>query len=298
MGDKTINEYIEDLKNGKDTAERAYKVRKSIMDRASAAYSKAQTVEAALKAYWDRVVATRQMVATIGTSVVNAMTTGVTVVGNTDKARQAVEFLTYEIQDIACQAEAITNQIKDFQKAVEAKIGKDKPALACIDEVLKTLPDVSTHAFAGLDKSLALIKTINYVQTSLEGKCGVNSRLLELTEKMVDCGFKDEIGTIDAAWVEKYKCEIPIEVTSEDPKCGDKYATYNAKVSPSYDGCDLQKNFCNYINKTETNYKDAMDKSIAALDWFNCATAQKNAAEATFNACKAAYEAALQAKKC
>ena len=297
MDDKTINEYIEDLKNGKDTAERAYKMRKSIMERAAAAYSKAQVMEATLKDYRDHIATTRQAAAAIGTAAVNALTTGVKVVGNTDKARQSVELLTYEIQDIACQAEAINKKITVFRKAVEDKIGKDKPALACIDEVLKTLPGVSDQAFAGLDKSLALIKNISCVQTSLEGSCGVNSRLLALTTKMACCGFKDEAGTVDPALVEKYKCDVPKETKEGDAKCGTLYETYETKVTPDY-GCDLKKDFAGYVNKTDTNYKDALDKSAAALAWLNCATAEKNAAEATFNACKAAYEAALAAKKC
>lgn len=297
MNGMTINEYIENLNAGKNTAERAYKLRKSLWERATAAYDKARMVENALKEDCDRIAKSDQAATAIDNMLLQIAKTGDTVTGNTDKARQAAELLVYEIRDIVCQAEAMSEKLKEFKIKIESVIGKDKPALQCVDEVMKTLPDVSTHGFAGLDKALSVIKNVNHIEAAIGGECGVNARLLVMTHKIKDCGFKEDIGAEEDALAKKYPCTIPAAADLTDSLCGSLYNQYAAKPTPSC-GQDFEASFAAYRNKTKTNYNDAVDKSTSALAWLNCTTETKNAAEATFNACKAAYEAALAAKKC
>jgi uncharacterized protein YoxC len=296
-GDKTIKEYIDDLKNGSDTAERTFKLRKAFWNRASAAYGKAQMIESSLKDYSDRIATADAAATAIDSALLRAADAGDKVTDNTDKARQAVELLTSEIQDIACQAEVLTQCLKKFRTDMESKMGKDKPGLACVDEVLKTIPDVTTHAYAGLDKVLAVAKNVHCVQTSIAANCGVNARLLGLAHLIKTCGFKETVGSEETRLSAKYTCTIPGAAKEDDAACQTVYGDYAAKNNPKCDKV-FEVSFAGYRQNTNTNYDLAKAKTTAALAWLNCTAEQKNKAEAEFNACKAAYEAAVAANKC
>ncbi|WP_421795250.1 hypothetical protein [Haliscomenobacter sp.] len=293
----TITKYINDLKNGRDTAERVYQVRKSLWERAIAAYSKAQMVEGALKAACDRIETTVDTAEAINNTLIRAAKAGHNVFQNTNKARQASELLNYEMMDILCQAEVFAKKMDKFRIDVLAKLGADKPVATCIDDLIKTLADISKHAQEGLNKTLSGVSVIHDIQAAIADNCGINARLLSLTAQLKTCGMKDNQSQEELDLGKEYVCTVPDIGSMEDKDCGNQYKAYTLAVLPVCNH-DFKSSFNKYRNETKNNFDKAKKKSEAALAWLNCTAEQKNLAEANFNACKAAYDAAVAAKKC
>ncbi|MFM9946778.1 MAG: hypothetical protein ACKV1O_02460 [Saprospiraceae bacterium] len=296
----TIKGYIESLRVGKDAAERRYKQRKALWERALAAYQRAQLVEMTWKAYCDRIQQTDRAASNINDVLFGALKQGDAVVTNTQNAQQAVEYLSSEVRDIACQAEVLKKLLEEFRSKVEGKLGKDAASLGCIDEVLKTIPDVTTHSFAALESIFAVHKTISWVRESLAGNCGVNARIEGLIKRLRHCGLKEGMTTEEEATLfAKYDCSIPDANQISDTECDAQYKNYNnPDENLTCIHSELDVSFPRYRNVTKNNCANAVKKALAAREWLNCTSEAKNKAEAEFNACKAAYEAAVAAQKC
>lgn len=295
--DLTITKYINELKSGKDTAERIFLVRKSLWERAKAAHDKAQMVESALKAACDRIETTDDSAEAINNTLIRAAKVGHNVVQNTDKARQASELLHYEMLDILCQAEIFGKKLEKFKSEVLARLGADKPVAACMDPVFKTLPDISKHAEEGVNKTLAGVRVIHDIHAAIADNCGINARLLGLAGQLKTCGMKNSQSQEELDLGKEYLCTIPDAASTVDEKCGNLFNAYDSAKLPDCNR-DFKASFNKYRRDAKNDYGRAKDKSEAALAWLNCTAEQKNIAEANFNACKAAYDAAVAAKKC
>lgn len=292
-----LTKYLNDLKKGRDTAERSYLVRRSVWERASTAYGKTQQIESAFKDSWDRIEKVDESADAISSTLLRAAKTGVTVNDNTDKARQASELLTYEILDILCLADTIAKELEDVKKEVLNKLTPDKPIAGCIDKVLKTLPDINKNAKEALDKTLSVVGSIHDIQAAIADNCGINARLIGLAKQLQDCGLSDCPPSIGEDPIAKFTCVTPKMDAIEDNACSSQYSTYLSTPLPACDR-DLKATFNKYRSDTEVNYKKAKKKTEVTLAWLNCTAEQKNATEASFNACKAAYDAAKAANKC
>jgi hypothetical protein len=298
-----IIEYIEDLEKGKATAERIYKQRKALWDRAVAAYGRSQMFESTWKDFNDRNDAIDKSARSINDALLRAAKYGDHVVEKTDKAKKAVELLAYDVRDIACQAEYLTNLMEDFGTSIKNLLGKDAKAEKCIEDFVKTIPDVSKCSLEALDKTLDLIKVASWVNESIGGNCGVNARILNIMSAIKSCGLLDNLDPDSEAVKQtivlrgKYTCIITEAGNIADTTCGSFYAKYASSEGPSCLGKD-ETNFCDYSNKTKINWKKAEAKVTAARNWLNCTAEAKNTAEANYNACKAAYELAKDAQKC
>jgi len=296
----TIKGYIESLRVGKDASERRYKQRKALWERALAAYQKSQLVETTWEAYCDRIQNTDKAAKDISDALFRALKLGDTVVTNTQNAQQAVEYLSNEVRDIACQAEVLKKLLEEFRSKVVGKLGKDASAPGCIDEVLKTIPDVNTHSFAALESIFSVHKTISWVRESMAGNCGVNARIEGLMKRLKHCGLKEAMTTEEEeALFAKYDCSTPDASQISDTACDVQYKNYNNPTDNlTCIHSELDVSFPRYRNVTLNNCKNAVLKTLAAREWLNCTAEAKNKAEAEFNACKAAYEAAVAAQKC
>lgn len=299
-----IKKYIGDLEKGQATAERVYKQRKAIWERAVAAHGKAQLFESTWKEYCNRNDAIDKSASAINDSLFRAAKYGDHVVGKTDKANQAVELLTYDVRDIACQAEYLTKMLEEFATSVNTVLGKDAKAGKCIEDFAKTIPDVSKFSLEALDQSLELVKVTSWVQESIGGDCGVNARVLELMAVVKACGFLEgqdpdsDIAKQTKNLRKKYPCTITDADQMVDDACGTKFYKPFAALEPPSCINDDKTDFGDYYSKTKTNCKKSEAKVTAARNWLNCAEEAKNEALANYNACKAAYELALEAQKC
>lgn len=298
-----ILEYVEDLEKGKSTAERLYKQRKAIWDRAVAAYGKAQLFETTWKDFCNRSEVTSKMAMTIHDALFQCVKYGDQVAKRTEDANTAVELLAYDIRDIACQAEYLQKLVEDFSTSAKTLLGKDSKCEKAVADFMKTLPDVSKFSREALDKTLALVKTTDGVHEAIGGNCGVNARILDVMADVKKAGLlhqldpSSEVFKQATALRKKYTSDIAAADDIKDDACDSAYQLYKAQKGATCVNKENDK-FDKYFNWSKNNLISAETKLTFARDWLNCSAEAKNKAEATFNACKAAYELALEAKKC
>lgn len=298
-----ILEYVEDLEKGKSTAERLYKQRKAIWDRAAAAYGKAQLFETTWKDFCGRSEATSKLALAIHDAMFRCVKYGDQVSDRTEDANNAVELLAYDVRDIACQAEYLQKLVEDFSASAKTVLGKDSKCEKFVADFMKTLPDVSKFSIEALDKTLDLVKTTDSVHEAIGGNCGVNARILDIMGAIKAAGLLHQLDpTGDTAKQtanlrKKYTSQIAAIDDLKDDTCDTAYQAYKGQKGATCVNKENDK-FDQYVNWSKKNLINAESKLTLAREWLNCTAEAKNKAEATFNACKAAYELALEAKKC
>ncbi|MBL7780641.1 MAG: hypothetical protein JNM22_05435 [Saprospiraceae bacterium] len=298
-----ILEYVEDLEKGKSTAERLYKQRKAIWDRATSAYGKAQLFESTWKDFYDGSEATSKLAMSIYDAMFRAVKYGDGVASRTADANKAVELLAYDVRDIACQAEYLQTLVDEFNTSAKVALGKDSKCEKFVADFMKTLPDVSKFAIDALDKTLELVKTTDSVHEAISGNCGINARILDVMSTIKAVGLlhqldpNSETAKQTANLRKKYTSQITEVDDLKDDTCDTAYKAFKGQKGATCANKENDK-FDQYVNWSKNNLGKAENKLTLAREWLNCTTEAKNKAEAAFNACKAAYELALEAKKC
>ncbi len=295
----SLKDYIEARKKEKETAERQYKQRKAIYDRAKNADEQAYFIKAALKEYRDKVKIMDDLAMDIDKSLQRAIDSGILINNRMECAIQSVILLSYETRDFLRQAETLINALSVFSGKAVLKDRTD--ILKSIDTIAKLLDTIVKNGLESLEKIFSLLKIMDEAQIVNNGNCGIIARNVELIKRLDDCVLVVK----DPTFFDKfnaYPCTIEAADTLEDTLCDSAYNTYNNSISlnclDSILDIKEKKGYPLYANNIRKGYDNATIKADNAREWLNCTINAKNEAETNFNACKAAYDLALTTYKC
>ena len=296
----SLKDYLDKRKEERDITERTYKQRKAIYERAKLANEQALLIESSLKEYSDKIKVIEDLAKDIDDALLRIVDAGIIANSKITEATKALLYLSYEIRDFLRQAEAIVKALETFSRV---PVVTEKPeVLKCIDAVVKLLDTICENGLASLDKTLALLKTVHITQLAISGNCGVIARNVELVKQLDECALvvKSDKWWNDSGY-NKYSCTIDPATDLKDTICDPKSKDYlNLDgLACIQDLLEQTNGFPKYRNHIiEKEMPNAKKKVGAARIWLNCTITAKNEAEASFIACKAAYDLAITTYKC
>jgi hypothetical protein len=313
---KTLQEYIDALAQDKDKSERLYNQRKAYLNRAQAANGKSKLIENTLKDYKERIETTDDIVKNLSDAAFRAAALGHKITENTDISVNSLKNLSYEVSDVSKKTEVLLKQVEIYRDEAKKRCGEKSPIIGCAETVLNTISPAIDTSLDALEKTLAVLKTAELLSESLSGNCGVVSRLVGVMVMVEACEFPLKTASSDTEpdcpecmekeaiqrteLKNKYKCEIPpASAATPDEYCDCEYKAYLKYVGLDKP-CDqyTNANAMKYYKSILLGYENAVKRSVAAQNWLNCTSEAKNTAESQYNAFKAAYDAANEAKKC
>ncbi len=292
----SLKDYLDKRKEERDITERLYKQRKAIYERAKMANEQTLLIESSLKEYSDKSKVLEDLAKDIDDALVRIAQSGVIIDTKITESTKALLLLSYEIRDFLRQAEAIVKELEAFSKV---DVVTEKPdVLKCIDAVVKLLDAICENGLASLDKTLVLLKTVHTTQLAINGNCGVIARSVELAKQLDKCML---IIKPDKFWdIYPYSCKVDEAKKLNVEPCKDEYDEYlkAGSLMPKDDIMNESNGFPDYQKHIKTVLEKAQIKIEKSRAWLNCANKAKNEAEASFIACKAAYDLAVTTYKC
>lgn len=315
-----IQGFIDARLKEKDNAERYRNQRLSYLERAKSAYTKSKLLENTFKSDFDTLKSTNDIVKNLDNAVYRAALLGDKTIKNTQIAVDSLEKVIEEMSQVSQKAEDLIAEVKAYKDKAKMALGDKAPLIAYIDTVATTTDPTLELGLSALDKALSALKSTEMLYDAIQGNCGVESRLVsimtiidnwqlpldKLEQKPNEepepdpCpSCTDEENGNRNRLTTTYKCEIPApENAPADDVCNCEYTNFIKSVKEDTLCGEDTKAIVDYCGKVVNDYDQAQKQAKAALNWLNCATEAKNNADARYNACKGAYEAAIAARKC
>ena len=311
---QTLHAYIDKLKHNQDGAKLVLDKNTSLYERASSAYTKAKLTEDTLKIYYVKLVQTNNYALGLIEELEGTLNAFCRIKANTLSVANETKKLTIETGEVLAVAEELKKQLMEFRKCVE----KSPKLVACVDVVLKTLTPNGTieELVASFQNAIIALKKAMLLHHHIAGECGLHSRINETRQNIKNCclplEFKEDKPLEDNCEKPSDKlCDAdPCPDINEDDICKSEENTKNGDCEDcccyynKYKGAGIIVSNCitfdiqRYANQLEQAYDQIMSIRKRAYDWMKCVTDAKDEAETRYTSCKAAYEAALLAKKC
>ncbi len=302
---QTLYDFIDNLNESQAAAKRKLDQSKSLAERASSAYDKARLTEDTLKNYYDKLVQTNKYSREALRELNSTLIAICRIATNTGLTATETKKLTIEVGEVLVYAENLKKQLLDFRKCVA-----DSPKLvACVDAVLKTLtPNGAIEELVtAFQNAIITLKKAILLHQLIIGECGLQSRINESALNFETCCLP--LNSLKEDTQLDKCCEHPmpegctvlicpdIEAnTIIDPNCQCEYDEFKSTM-PVKSIC-VKFNISGYANDLEGAYGNAQTLRKRAYEWMICTKDAAELAESRYISCKAAYEAALQARKC
>jgi hypothetical protein len=310
---ETLHKFIDKLKQGQDSAKLDFDKHKSLSGRATSAYEKAFLTESKLKDYYDKLVQTNKYTNELIRELDGTLGAICRIVDNTQLTADKTKKLVVEVGEVLIFAENLKEQLKDFRKCVE----KSPKLVVCVDAVLKTLTPGGTieELVTAFQSAVVALKKAILLHEIITGNCGFHARIGEVRSSFGKCCLPLELEETKAI---DDPCPTPSDSTCKIPSCEDvtgdeicdcgdcengdcedcccEYNKYKAEgsVASICVAFDIQA----YANKLESAYTKAKILRKRAYEWMKCTKEATELSESRYISCKAAYDAALVAKKC